>query len=254
MINILLSGITGKMGHEIIKEVKNHNDFIIKAGISRNNIENEITIYNDVNMIKEKIDVIIDFSHPDFTLNILDYAKKRNIPMVIGTTGFDDLQLKKINEYSKYIPIFKSSNMSYEINLICDILSKYSSKIGKCDIEIVETHHKDKKDSPSGTALMIANTINESLNNKYNYLYGRGLSKEKRKDNEITIHSIRGGSEMGKHSILFLMNNESIEITHNVTSRSVFAAGALEASKFIINKENGLYDMKDLINEGENCE
>lgn len=247
MIKILLSGITGKMGHEIMKEVNNREDFKIVAGFSRTT--NEDNIYNDINMIKEDIDVIIDFSSPDFTLNILEYAKIKKIPIVIGTTGFNDLELVKINEYAKYIPIFKSSNMSYEINLINDILSKYASKLRESDIEIIEVHHRNKIDSPSGTALMLADTINNSLNNSFNYVYGRGKAKQKRNNNEIGIHSVRGGTEMGKHTILFLGDNESIEITHNVTSRSIFAKGALKAAKYILNKKEGLYNMKDLIEE-----
>ena len=251
MIKILLSGITGKMGHEIIKEVSNQKDFLVVAGVSRNTNNDNIIIYNDTDKIKEDVDVIIDFSSPDFTLNILDYAKKKNIPIVIGTTGFNDLQLEKINEYAKYIPIFKSSNMSYEINLINDILFNYANKIGESDIEIIETHHRNKKDSPSGTAIMLADTINNSFNNSLNYVYDRHSLKQKRKNNEIGIHSVRGGTEMGKHTVLFLGDNESIEITHNVTSRSVFAKGTLKAVKFILKKKKGLYNMKDLIEQGD---
>ena len=254
MKKILLSGITGKMGCEILKEVNNWPNYSVVAGISRTASNDNINIYNDINMVREEFDVIIDFSSPDFTLNILNYAKRRKIPIVIGTTGFNDLQMKKILEYSKDIPIFKASNMSYEINLICDILANYAYKIGNFDIEIVEEHHRNKVDSPSGTALMLADTINNSFNNNFNYVYGRGLSKQIRSDKEIGIHSVRGGTEMGKHSILFLGDNESIEITHNVTSRSVFAKGALKAVNFILNKENGLYNMKDLIEQGDSYE
>ena len=242
------------MGHEIIKEIHNQSDFIIVAGFARKTSNNDVIVYNDINNIKEDVDVIIDFSSPDLTLSILNYAKSKNIPMVIGTTGFNDSQLEIIDEYAKYIPIFRSSNMSYEINLICDILLNYANKIGHCDVEIIETHHRNKIDSPSGTAIMLANTINNSYNNSLNYVYGRQLSKQKRTNNEIGIHSVRGGTEMGKHTVLFLGDNESIEITHNVTSRSVFAKGALKAAKFILNKEKGIYNMKDLIEEDDNYE
>ena len=247
MIKIL---INGRMGNEVLEVANNSSDFEVVAGID-NNVTSEystIPVYNDFNMIKEKVDVIIDFSTPNGTMNILEYAKKCNTPIVIATTGFNNDEMNKIKEYAKSLPIFKSNNMSYEVNIMCEIVSNLAKKLVDSDIEIIETHHKNKIDSPSGTALMLADSINNSLDNEMEYVYDRHSLKQKRTSKEIGIHSIRGGSEVGKHTVLFLGENESFEITHNVTSRSIFAKGALKAAKFIIDKENGLYNMKDLIN------
>lgn len=160
--------------------------------------------------------------------------------------GFSDDYLKKIEEYSEEFPIFRSSNMSYEINLIAKLVSELAKKLSDSDIEIVETHHNRKIDSPSGTALILADSINEALNNEMHYEYNRHSKREKRDKKEIGIHSIRGGNEVGKHSVIFFGNNESLEITHNVNSRAVFASGAIKAAKFIVHKDYGLYNMNDI--------
>ena len=193
------------------------------------------------------MDVIVDFSTPVATFNILEYAKAYHIPIVIATTGFSEDELEIIKNYSKELPIFKSSNMSYETNLMISIVSKIAKELKSSDIEIVETHHRNKVDSPSGTALMIADSINKSLDNSMHYEFDRHSKKAPRDKTEIGIHSLRGGTEVGKHSVFFFGENESLEISHTVTSRSVFASGALKAAEFIINKPAGLYDMNDLI-------
>ena len=247
MIRVLINGINGKMGQILLSEISNCNNLEVVAGVDIDSDNSNIPIYNDTSLIKEDVDVIIDFSIPSATMNILEYANNKKIPVVIATTGFSDMELDKIKNYSKNIPIFHSSNMSFEINLMCDIVSKLALKLNS-DIEIVETHHRNKVDSPSGTALMIADSINEALDNKMDYMYDRHSVREKRSDNEIGIHSIRGGTEVGKHTVMFLGDNESFEISHTVTSRSVFAKGAIKAAEFIVKQENGLYNMKDLIN------
>ena len=180
-------------------------------------------------------------------MNILEFAKRKYIPIVIATTGFSNEQLSIIEEYSKIIPIFRSGNMSYEINIMADIASKLATLLKDSDIEIVETHHRNKIDSPSGTALILADSINESLNNEMEYQYNRHSVRQKRPEKEIGIHSIRGGTEVGKHTVIFLGENETFEITHTVTSRSIFAKGALKAAKFLASQNAGLYNMKDLI-------
>ena len=238
MIKVLINGINGKMGQVLQNEINNIDNMKVVAGISKNdNPEN----------IKEKIDVIIDFSTPEGSLNILEYASKKNIPVVIATTGFTKEEQDKILEYSKNIPIFQSSNMSFEINLMCDMVAKLAKQLTNSDIEIVETHHRNKVDAPSGTALMLANSINE--NNEYDYVYDRHSKKQKRTDKEIGISSIRGGTEVGKHTVYFFGDNESFEITHTVNSRSIFAKGAIKAAEYLVNKEKGFYNMKDLIKE-----
>ena len=247
MIKLLINGINGRMGQEVLKEVQKSDEFLVVAGISRNLDNNIIPVYSDPYLVKEKVDVIIDFSSPKASMKVLEYAKDNGLPIIIATTGFTEDELKIIDDYSKYIPIFKSSNMSYEINLMSEIISILAKKILESDIEIIETHHRNKIDSPSGTALMLADSIKNSLNDDIEYVYDRHLLRQKRGDKEIGISSIRGGSEVGRHTVMFLGENESLEITHNVTSRNVFARGALMAAKFILSMDKGLYNMKDLI-------
>lgn len=248
MINVLVNGCNGNMGKEIVKYIDDLDNFTILCGVDRvDGGDNNFPVFTDTNHITETPNIIIDFSVPLASINILNYAKEKNIPIVIATTGFSYEQLNYIENCSKFIPIFKSSNMSLEINILNLLVSKLANLLNECDIEIVETHHKNKIDAPSGTALMLANSINSSLNNTMNYTYNRTVSRCKRSHNEIGIHSIRGGTEVGKHSVLFLGENESFEITHTVTSRSIFAKGALKAAEFIINKKFGLYSMEDLV-------
>ncbi len=248
MLKVLINGINGRMGQEVLKQVNISDEFEICCGVDKfNNNESNFPIYHDVNLIKEIPDVIIDFSIPEASINILEFAKTKKIPTVIATTGFSDEELYIIKQYSKELPVFRSGNMSYEINIMADIVSKLATQLKDSDIEIVETHHKNKIDSPSGTALILADSIDDALNNEMIYQYNRHSIRQKRPDKEIGIHSIRGGTEVGKHTVLFLGENETLEITHTVTSRSIFAKGALKAAKFLVEQDNGLYSMKDLI-------
>ena len=247
MISVLINGINGRMGHEVYKSIKESDAFNVCCGVDKFEANTDVPVYTDISLIKEKPDIIIDFSIPDATMNILEYAKENSLPIVIATTGFSDEQLKKIEEYSKSIPVFRSSNMSYEVNLMADIVAKLAVALKDSDIEIVETHHRNKVDAPSGTALILADSINSARNNTLSYQYNRHDIRQKRPDNEIGIHSIRGGTEVGKHSVLFFGDNESFEITHTVTSRSIFAKGSLKAAEFLLNKGPGLYNMSDLI-------
>lgn len=238
MIKVLINGYNGKMGQMVLNQIKASQDFECIGGTDVSLSINEIT---------EKPDVIIDFSTPEASLSILEYAEGNKIPVVIATTGFSDDQTAKIKEYSKTLPIFKSANMSYETNLMIALVSKLAKELTGSDIEIVETHHNKKVDAPSGTALMIADSINEALDHEMYYEYDRHSKRAPRNQKEIGIHSIRGGTEVGKHTVFFFGDNESLEISHTVTSRAVFANGALKAAKFIINKPAGFYDMKDLV-------
>ena len=247
MFKILINGINGRMGQEVLKQVNSSNDFEVCCGVDKFDNNLGFPTYTDINLIKEIPDIIIDFSIPEASINILEFAKEKNIPIVIATTGFSDEQLSIIEDYSKIIPIFRSGNMSYEINIMADIVSKLALQLKDSDIEIVETHHRNKIDSPSGTALILADSINDSLNNQMDYQYNRHSVRQKRPDKEIGIHSIRGGTEVGKHTVLFLGENETLEITHTVTSRSIFAKGSLKAAKFLVSQNAGLYNMKDLI-------
>ena len=240
-MKILIIGINGKMGQEVANVLDNDKDIVLVGGVDKENTGiYTYPVYTNVSQIEEKPDVIIDFSVPVATLNILSYAKENNIPVVIATTGFTKEQLNTINEYSKHIPIFKSANMSYDINLMAKIVASLSKSLPNTDIEIIETHHNRKIDSPSGTALFLADSINEANNNKMIYEFDRHNKREKRNKLEIGFSSIRGGNIVGEH--------ETLEVTHRCYSRTVFANGAVMAAKYIVNKNNGMYNMNNLIN------
>lgn len=247
MVKVLINGCNGKMGQVLSERIRDTQDIEVLCGVDKIDTgDNNYPVFTDIHSINLIPDVIIDFSIPVATFPILDFAKKNNIPIVIATTGFTEKEEEKIKEISKNLPIFKSSNMSYEINLMSKLVASLAKKLPESDIEIVETHHNRKVDAPSGTALILADSINDACNNEFEYEYNRHAKREKRTKNEIGIHSLRGGTEAGKHTVIFFGNNESLEITHNVTSRSVFADGAIKAANFIIHKDNGLYSMNDL--------
>lgn len=250
MLNVLISGAHGKMGLEVFNQIKQNDKFNVICGFDiKEDLNNIFPIYSNLSNIKNSsdIDVIIDFSTPEASLNILEYACEKHIPIVIATTGFSDEQLLLIEKFSKNLPIFRSANMSFEVCLMSKMVAKLAVLLKDSDIEIIETHHNRKIDSPSGTALILADSINKALDNKMYYEYNRHSKKEKRSKKEIGIHSIRGGTEVGKHTVAFYGENESFEITHNVTSRSIFANGALKAAEFIVNQKNGLYNMENLV-------
>lgn len=235
------------MGQEVANKARITEGVEVFAGVDvKDSGDNFFPVYTDLNDIKEMPDVIIDFSVPEASFKILEFAKKNKIPAVIATTGFTDDELKKVREYGKEIPIFQSYNMSYSVSVMCKLVAELAKKFENSDIEIVETHHRRKIDSPSGTALLLANSINEALDGKMEYEYDRHSKREKRKDNEIGIHSIRGGTESGTHSVIFFGDDESLEITHRATSRVVFADGAIKAAKFLSHKDPGVYTMKDI--------
>lgn len=250
MINVLINGAHGRMGQEVFNQIKQNDKFNVVCGVDiKEDLNNVFPIYNNLEKIDDidKVDVIIDFSIPEASLNMLGYACENHIPMVIATTGFSEEQLLLIEKCSNDLPIFKSANMSFEVCLMSKIVANLATLLEDSDIEIIETHHNKKIDSPSGTALILADSINKALNNEMNYEYNRHAKKEKRSKKEIGIHSIRGGTEVGKHTVAFYGENESFEITHNVTSRSIFANGTLKAAEFIINQQNGLYNMENLV-------
>lgn len=224
-IRVLINGCNGKMGQEVAKKARVLEGIEVFGGVDiKDSGDNFFPVYTDLNEIKDEMpDVIIDFSIPEASFKILEFAKSNKIPMVLATTGFSAVELDKINEYGKEIPIFQSYNMSYSISVMSKIVAELATLLEGADIEIVETHHRRKIDSPSGTALMLAESINNVLNNKLNYEYNRHSKREKRSENEIGIHSIRGGTESGTHSVIFFGNDESFEVKHTVTSRGVFA-------------------------------
>jgi 4-hydroxy-tetrahydrodipicolinate reductase len=207
----------------------------------------EVTGFAD-ELSTEKGDVIVDFSHYSRLDTLLDYAVDRGLPLVIATTGYSDEILKKIENSSKKIPILLSSNMSLGINLLQDILEKITPILyPNYDIELIEKHHNKKIDSPSGTAKTLLEVIKKNMDEVIEEKYGR-VGMEKREKNEIGVHSLRGGTIVGEHSVLFCGNDEIIELKHTALSKKIFAEGALQGAKFIIGKEPGLYSMKDIFN------
>ena len=236
------------MGNEIINAAEKQNDIKIVCGFDREATrKGKFPIYNKIEDIKENVDVIIDFSIPAATFEILRYAQKNKIATVIATTGFDKKQLNEIEELSKEIPIFKSSNMSVEINLMASLVQKVAEVLKESDIEIIETHHNKKIDSPSGTAILLADAINKVFDGEKEYNFDRMSKREKREKKEIGFSAIRGGNIVGEHTVQFFSENETLEITHKSYSRQVFAEGALKAAKFVVTQQAGLYDMKDLV-------
>ena len=238
-MNILINGASGKMGGEVAKAIEGQADCKVVCGVDC--VDNKTTkfpIYTNINDIKEKVDVIIDFSIPVATFEILKYAKKTKTPIVIATTGFTQEQLEEIEKASKEIPIFRSANMSLDINLMANIISQIAKILTDADIEIVETHHNRKIDSPSGTAILLADAINDVLENKKTYNFERMQKREPRSKNEIGFSSIRGGNIVGEHSVKFFGENETLEITHTAYSRQVFAEGAIKAAKYLVNQKH----------------
>lgn len=242
MIKVFINGVNGKMGTEVAKLVKSKPNMHLLGGFDRHVLHNlPYPVYNNFNDIFELPDVIIDFSVPEATMSILDFAVSKKIPIVIATTGFNDEQKNKILNSASQIPIFQSSNMSYQISLMQNIVSDLSKRLDNCEIEIVEIHHNQKKDAPSGTALMLAESIQKANNNKYHYELDRMNKSAKRDSTEIGFSSIRGGDIVGEHSVLFFGENETFEVKHTAYSRTVFAAGSLKAAEFIIKQKDGYY-------------
>ena len=249
MIKIILNGCSGKMGRIISEVAKNFSNLSIVAGIDKNSsIDMGYPIFSSIYECDVSCDVLLDFSRPEALNDLLCYSKKNSTAIVICTTGFSKDELNKIKEESSIIPIFKSANMSIGINLINNLLKKVTSTLyNNYDIEIIEKHHNQKVDSPSGTALLLGNTIKDSINEETEFVKGRDGNK-KREHKEIGIHAVRGGSIVGEHQVIFAGQGEIIEFKHSALSREVFAVGALKACEFMYNKSSGLYSMDDILN------
>lgn len=249
MIKILLSGCLGKMGQVITRLSCNYDNLQIVAGVDIKDTDTlDYPVYKDINDVSYDIDVIIDFSNPSLFDNLLSFALERKIPLVMCTTGLSDNQIDQLKLASSKIPVFFSANMSMGINLLISLVKKAAITLSDdFDIEIIEKHHNQKIDAPSGTALLIADSINSVIPKK-EYVFDRHSKKQARTKSEIGIHSIRAGSISGEHSVIFASNNEIIEINHTALSKDVFGNGALHASAFLYNKPAGLYTMNHMIN------
>ncbi len=247
MVKIILSGCNGKMGKVISAIAANSPDLDIVAGIDKNAEHIIYPVFSNINHCNVQADVILDFSRPDALDDLIKYSKEKNIAVVLCTTGYTEEQILKINETSKKIPLFRSANMSIGVNVLNSVLKNISALLyNDFDIEIIEKHHNQKVDSPSGTAILLGNTIKDAISEETVFVNGReGISKRTHK--EIGIHAVRGGSIVGEHDVIFAGQGETIEIKHTALSRDVFAVGALKACQFMCGKEKGLYSMDDVI-------
>lgn len=249
MLEVMVNGCSGKMGQIVCDLVEQNEELVLKCGFDKNVTgEFAFPVFDKIEDITEKPDVIIDFSVPVATFKILKYAAYNHVPVVIATTGFTADEEKIIEEYSKQIPIFKSANMSYDIMIMKKLVQWLAPLLKDTDIEITETHHNRKIDSPSGTAQMLADSINSSLGNNLHCEYNRHDKREKRDKNEIGMNSIRGGNIVGEHVVQFFGEFETFELKHTSYSRNVFAEGSLKAARWLVNQSIGLYSMEDIFN------
>lgn len=249
MINIILSGCSGQMGKAITEVAKKDDNVCIICGFDKfTESDRDYPIYATPDEYDGPADVIIDFSNPTALGPILSYAKKRNLPAVIATTGLSEEQLKDIQSASEEIAIFRSANMSLGVNLLVELVKKATEVLYEnFDIEIIEKHHNLKLDAPSGTALMLADAANETVKNTLEYVYDRHSVRKKREKKELGIHSLRGGTIVGEHDVVFAGNDEIITLSHTALSKKVFAEGAIKAAIFIADKKCGIYDMQAVI-------
>jgi len=249
MTNIAISGANGKMGKTVYNCCLERNDINVSYGIDTYTVQYaDFPIVSSVELLPQKPDVIIDYSNPASLDSLLNYGLSKKIPLVLATTGFSDEQLEKIKKASEQIPIFSTFNMSLGINLLVALAKKAASVLGEhFDVEIIEKHHNSKVDAPSGTAIMLAGAVNETVNNSKNYIYDRHTVRQKRDKSEIGIHSVRGGTIVGEHEVIFAGLDEVITLSHSASSRSVFATGSISAAVFIKDKPAGLYNVEDLV-------
>lgn len=250
MTKVIITGANGKMGNVVKSVIASRDDCEIVAGVDLFASSAEFPVYKSFKEVKEKADVVIDFSNPSLLDELLDFGEKTNTALVIATTGYDDEQKKKIEKASKTNAIFFTYNMSLGINLLANLAKKATEVLGnEFDIEIIEKHHNQKIDAPSGTALMLADAICDVVPQPMKYEYDRHSKREKRTKNEIGLHAVRGGTIVGEHEIIFAGRDEIITLSHSARSKEIFAVGAVNAALFLSGKQPGLYDMSQMISE-----
>jgi 4-hydroxy-tetrahydrodipicolinate reductase len=251
MLKILLSGCNGRMGRVISEIASGSEDITVVAGIDISREEHySYPVYLSPFDYEGPVDVLVDFSNPAALRQLLDYCLEKKMPAVLATTGYTKEQIDLIEQASSRIPVFRSPNMSVGVCLITELARQAAALLSPdFDIEITERHHNRKIDAPSGTAAYIADAVAEVLPYQAEYVYGRHSANKRRDVHEIGIHSLRGGTIVGDHEVLFAGNDELIEIRHTAQSRSIFANGAVRAAKFIVEQDPGLYSMRDLVNK-----
>ncbi|MCI9176392.1 MAG: 4-hydroxy-tetrahydrodipicolinate reductase [Lachnospiraceae bacterium] len=254
MVRMIMHGCNGKMGQVISGICREDSEIEIVAGIDPyTGKENPYPVFPEIGQCEIEADVVVDFAAAAAVDSLLDYCVKRSLPVVLCTTGLSEAQLAEVEEAGKKVAVLKSANMSLGVNTLMDLLKDAAKILAPAgfDIEIVEKHHNQKLDAPSGTALALADSVNEALDQAYEYKYDRTRERKKRDRREIGIQAVRGGSIVGEHEVIFAGMDEVIEIKHTAYSKAIFAKGAVEAAKFLAGKPAGKYDMKDVIAAGK---
>ena len=250
MTKIILCGCNGKMGQVISEIVRNDSDVQIVAGVDLNTeAKSGYPVFAQITECDREADVIIDFSNPSVLLEMLQYSIKKQIPVVLCTTGLSEDQLKEVQKASEQVAVLRSANMSLGINILFKLIQEAAKILAPAgfDMEIVERHHNQKLDAPSGTALALADSLNAALDSEYFYKYDRSAERAKRNQKEIGISAVRGGTIVGEHEIIFAGKDEVIELKHTAYSKAIFGNGAVQAAKFLAGKKAGIYDMADVI-------
>lgn len=252
MTRVIMHGCNGKMGQTITAMCKDDPEIEIVAGVDLyDGIKNDYPVFSNISLCDVEADAVIDFSNAQAVDDLLVYCVDKQVPVVLCTTGLTGEQLQKADEASRQVAVLKSANMSLGINMLLELLKKAATTLAPAgfDMEIVEKHHNQKLDAPSGTALALADSMNEALDEKYNYVYDRSQERKKRDKYEIGISAVRGGNIVGEHEVIFAGQDEVIEFKHTAYSKAVFAKGAVQAAKFLAGKPAGFYDMSDVIRE-----
>ena len=250
MVKIIMHGCNGHMGQVISGIVEKDPDAEIVAGIDiADQGKNSYPVFTDIDACQVEADAIIDFSSAKAADALLDYCVERSLPVVLCTTGLSEEQLAKVEDTAKKIPVLKSANMSLGINTLMKLIQDAAKVLATAgfDMEIVEKHHRLKLDAPSGTALALADSLNEAMDNQYHYVYDRSQRRQQRDDKEIGISAVRGGTIVGEHEVIFAGTDEVIEFKHTAYSKAIFGKGAIEAAKYLAGKPAGRYDMADVI-------
>ena len=250
MVRAIMHGCNGRMGQVVSGLVKDDDGIEFVAGVdSYTGGTNDYPVFESIDKCDVEADVIIDFSNASAVDGLLNYCVEKQVPVVLCSTGLSEEQLQRVEEASEKVAVLKSANMSLGINLLLKLLQSATKVLAPAgfDIELVEKHHNQKLDAPSGTAIALADSINESMDNAYEYVYDRSQVRKKRDAKEIGISAVRGGTIVGEHEVIYAGTDEVIEFKHTAYSRTVFGKGAVEAAKFLAGKEAGRYDMSDVI-------
>lgn len=249
MTDIIIQGALGHMGRTLTQLIQQRDDCRVVAGIDRAGGNAPFPVFPTAQEVNVPANVVIDFSLPEATAALLPVARQRQLPCVVCTTGLPDELVAQISETARHIPVFRSANMSLGINLMARLITKAREALPRFDIEIIEKHHRKKVDAPSGTAMMLADTLNETASEPYQYVFNRHDTRAPRQNNEIGLSAVRGGTIVGEHEVLFAGPDEVFTISHTAYSKDVFANGAIAAALYLAQQPPGLYNMQNLLEE-----